>query len=67
MIRILAQCDACKTSLPVIVGRKSTCRSVTCAQCDTTYDYSAWKLRTPRTSDGTVSLNTFYQVEFVKS
>jgi ribosomal protein L37AE/L43A len=61
--RILAKCPRCERSLPVIVGRKSTARVARCDGCGTSFDYSAWLLKTPRPDDGGVSLRSFYQVE----
>lgn len=62
---LLAKCNGCGHSLKVVVGRKSTCRQVTCTECGRRYDYSAWKLKKPHT-EGPLSLATFYQVEFVE-
>lgn len=61
--RILASCTRCKTSFPVIVGRKSTSRTARCASCGTVFDYSAWPLKPPRLDGDGVSLRSFYQVD----
>jgi hypothetical protein len=39
-----ANCPACKASLEVIVGRKSTARTVTC-DCGAAFDYSCWVIK----------------------
>ena len=61
---ILAGCPACAHSIRVIVGRKSTARTVACDACGARFDYSAWKLKTPRPDGAGVSLRSFYQVDF---
>jgi hypothetical protein len=63
---LLATCPNCKASFKVTVGRKSTCRTAACRFCKKRYDYSAWQLPTPRTDGDSVSLRTFYQIEFVE-
>jgi transcription elongation factor Elf1 len=63
---LFATCPNCKASLKVRVGRKSTCRTSVCHACGKRYDYSAWQLTTPRPDGESVSLRSFYQVEFVE-
>ncbi len=41
MTTINSTCPNCKAPLEVVVGRKSTARTVTC-ECGARYDYSCW-------------------------
>jgi len=58
---VTADCPSCKTkTLDVIVGRKSTERTIRCPLCKNVYSYSAWVLKT--TENG----STFHQVDLIK-
>ena len=58
MTRLAGECPNCKAPLAVVVGRKSTCRSVACP-CGATYDYSCWV--TKKTPD-----RTFHQLVLIQ-
>ena len=39
-----ARCPSCQAPLEVLVGRKSTARTVAC-RCGAKYDYSCWNIK----------------------